>query len=157
VRIFLWELATCDWVLSFDYFLWEIRIFKSPETKHALFKCFCTIDIILTISDCDQIWIRNIDINTTDLATLSKVELELEERFYRDLFFRVEFLIIFIFLFFLLFSFFFTILLNSKTKRLLSLILFVLLLLGLFISIAKIYRRIVFVEHMLFMIFTLSQ
>ena len=143
-------------MLSFDYFLWELRIFKSPKAQHTLFKCFCTVNIILTISDGYQIWIGNINIYTTNLATFSKVELKLKKRFYRDFFFRVEFFIVFIFLFFLFFSFFFTIFLYSKTERLLSLILFIFFLLRFFISIAKINWRIVFVKHMLFMIFTLS-
>jgi hypothetical protein len=63
VRILFRELAAGNGMLSLDDLLREIRVFQGPEAQHALLKGLSAVNIILSITNSDQIWVRHVNIN----------------------------------------------------------------------------------------------
>ena len=79
VRIFLWELTTSYWVLCVNYFFRKSWVFKCPESQNTSLKFLCAINIKLTITHSNKVWIYLIDIHTTDLPSICDITPEFEE------------------------------------------------------------------------------
>ena len=64
--LLLGKLATGDAVVRSDNSFRELRVLQGPEAKETLLQklVVCAVDIVLTITDCYQIWVLDVDINT---------------------------------------------------------------------------------------------
>ena len=102
--LFLRELAACDRVISSDNLLWELRILEGPEAKKTWLEVFIASlsDFWLSISNGDQIWVSDIDIDTRDISTLGLRALEGEKWDEVDLILLILLLLFLLFLILLL-------------------------------------------------------
>ena len=64
--LFLRELTASDAVVCPDDPLGELRVLQGPEAKQAWLQelVIRAVDVVLTIADCDQIWVLDVDIDT---------------------------------------------------------------------------------------------
>jgi hypothetical protein len=126
VRISLRKLTASDAVVRLDELLWERGVLKRPETQVTTLKLVVLLnaDIVLTVTSGDKIRVSFVDIDTCDLATLSKIALESEQMLEDD--FPFLELLFDLFLFFLLFLLL-CLLVAEETKALLALFLVVVL------------------------------
>ena len=78
MRLFLGELTACDTVISSNDALREFRVFQSPEAKKTILELpvISAVDVILTITYYNQVWVLDIDINRRDHSGTSFVRVE---------------------------------------------------------------------------------
>ncbi len=76
-------------MLGRDNLLWEVRVLQGPEAQHALLEGLGAVDVILSVTDGDQVWVCHVDVDARNLASLALLEGELEQVLQRCLILRI--------------------------------------------------------------------
>ena len=101
MRLLFGELAASDAMLGLDDFFWEIRVLQSPEAEKPCLQLLLigAIDVILAISDRNQVSVHFVDIDARDLSSFCDIAFESEQWLEQDL------ALLYLFLLFLFFNF----------------------------------------------------
>lgn len=145
MRIFLAELATSDAVVPIDNLFREARILQGPKGEDARLEVFGrgTNDVVLTVTNSNQVLIDSVYIHAGDLSTVSQIALEFEQMLQFD-----SFLLLIVYRLLILFVRLVFFLVVSTTEANLGFIFLLSVLIILLSHFAHIGSRIVFIKHM---------